>query len=57
MKSRLQDLVDLESDKEREESDEEREESDEPSSPVRQSKITEKHKKKDPKPKPRKVSC
>ncbi|XP_050474667.1 claspin isoform X1 [Bombus huntii] len=56
MKSRLQDLVDLESDKEREESDEEREESDEPSSPVRQSKTTEKHKKKDPKLKPRKVS-
>lgn len=50
MKSRLQDLVDLES-------DEEREESDEPSSPVRQSKTTEKHKKKDPKLKLRKVSC
>lgn len=56
MKSRLQDLVDLESDEEREESDKEREESDEPSSPVRQSKTTGKHKKKDPKLKLRKVS-
>lgn len=57
MKNRLQDLVDLESDEEREESDEEREESDELSNPVRQSKTTEKHKKKNPKLKLRKVSC